>query len=137
MEQHENRKGNLRGVEGQKHNRGSGMNDLFSKAIDARDAGIEKAFEAQDRKDPAWVERAYNAIVEIAKRSETVHVDDVLSTFSNPPRHPNSWGAVWMRAIRNGVIARTGTARPCTIDPKKHAHNYPVYRSLVLERQAA
>lgn len=109
--------------------------DLFSHADrvetarQMRDAGMSLAAFAQDQKSPGWGDLAYAAIRDIAARQETVHVDDVLTEFSLPPHHPNAWGGVWMRAIRNGVIERTGTVRHCRTDIGKHSHLYPVYRS--------
>jgi hypothetical protein len=99
-----------------------------------RDRGISLADGAQARIAPHWRELAYEAIVEVARQQDTVHVDDVLRSFPFRPEHHNAWGAVWMRAIRNRVIASTGTIRPCTIDPGKHRHNSPVYRSLIYGR---
>jgi hypothetical protein len=43
---------------------------------------------------------------------------------------PNAYGAVWQRAIRSGLLAKTGRTRPSR-QPGKNAHEYPVYRSLV------
>jgi len=95
-----------------------------------RDAGMELAGEAQDNADAGWGERAYRAIVAVARSQPTVHVDDVLLVFADRPEHPNAWGAIWARAIRDGVIGRTGTVRE-TRDPRKHRHCYPVYASLI------
>jgi hypothetical protein len=55
--------------------------------------------------------------------------------FAEAPRHPNAWGAVWHRAIRDGVIRRSGEFRESR-DPRKHRHCYPVYVSQ-LQTQAA
>jgi hypothetical protein len=104
--------------------------DMFDRASSLRDAGMDLARFAQDDKSPGWSDEAYAAIVSIARRQPTVHVDDVLRAFSARPVHPNAWGAVWMRAIRDRVIERTGTVRPSS-DVGKHKHQYPVYRSLV------
>ena len=106
--------------------------DLFdhaTRAAQLRDTGMALAIAAQDNKLPAWSELAYAAIVSLAKRQPTVHVDDVLREFPLRPDHPNAWGAVWMRAIKNGVIFRSGESRPCLTDCGKHRHVYPVYRS--------
>lgn len=101
------------------------MNQL---ALDLRNDGMRRASQAQGTE---WARRAYAAIVSVAVENPTVHVDDVLARFGEAPHHPNAWGAVWMRAIRERVIARTGTVRQCK-DTKKHAHQYPVYQSLVM-----
>lgn len=106
--------------------------DLFNwaEATALRDAGMAVASAAQERDDPGWAHRAYMAIVWVANRQATVHVDDVLLHFCDQPEHPNAWGAVWQRAIRDGVIRRTGTVRESR-DPRKHRHQYPVYASLI------
>lgn len=83
---------------------------------------------------PRFADAAYAAIERIARRQSTVHVDDVLKECSIKPSHPNAWGAVWMKAIRKGLIQRSDRVRPCATDPKKHAHQYPVYESLVWRR---
>jgi hypothetical protein len=106
--------------------------DLFSwsKGAALRDAGMAIASAAQERAAPGWADRAYAAIVAVALAQDTVHVDDVRLIFKEAPSHPNAWGAVWTRAIKDGVIAATGTIRRTT-DPRKHRHSYPIYRSLI------
>jgi len=105
---------------------------LFDHALAQRrrDRGIALAADAQDRTTPGWGDYAYDTIKLVAQRQATVHVDDVLRIFNVRPAHPNCWGAPWQRAIKDGVIARTGTVRP-SADAKKNAHQYPVYRSLL------
>jgi hypothetical protein len=104
--------------------------DLFSDyGSQLRDLGMERAAS----RDPAWCERAYAAIVEIARRQPELHVDDVLRFFTPPPPHHNSWGGVWMRLVRNKVIEKTGRTRR-TRDTIKHAHEYPIYRSRIFGR---
>lgn len=105
--------------------------DLIELAASLRNTGMSLASDAQDRAVPQWSEMAYQTIVTLATRHRTLHVDQVLTAFPYKPGHPNAWGAVWMRAIKAGVIERTGQIAPCTVDPGKHKHNYPVYRSLV------
>lgn len=95
-----------------------------------RDRGMALAAEAQHRKRRDWSDRAYAAIHAIAARQDTVFVDDVLGEFASMPEHPNAWGHVWQRAIRDGLIAQSGRIR-ASADPKKHKHQYPVYRSLI------
>lgn len=106
--------------------------DYAARSVEAerlRDRGMAIASDAQDGTVPNWSALAYMAILNVSRLQETVHVDDVRAIFGHEPAHHNAWGAVWMRAIRDGVLDRTGTVRPST-DPKKHAHNYPIYRSL-------
>ena len=111
--------------------------DLFTWADGAalRDTGMTIANEAQERDAPGWSDRAYRAIVMVARYRPEVHVDDVLAIFREQPAHPNAWGAVWQRAVRERVISRTGRLRE-TQDRRKHRHQYPVYRSEIFANGA-
>ena len=80
--------------------------------------------------DPVWREYAYLTLLEVAAQRKTVHVDDLHAVIAWHPASPNAWGGVWQRAIRRGVLAKTGLYRPTRL-PGKHAHDYPCYRSLV------
>lgn len=102
---------------------------LFDWAKHRRDAGMTEAAFAEVFTNPDFGEAAYAAICHVARRQCEVHVDDVLRYLKVRPSHPNAFGAVWLRAIRDGVIIRTGTVRPCLSDPIKNKHQYPVYRS--------
>ena len=110
----------------------AGQLDLLEYARTRRDAGMSLAAEAEG---PDFAAAAYYVICAIAARQPTVHIDDVLAGCALRPHHPNAWGAVWMRAIRNGVIIHSGTVRPCRTDGKKHAHQYPIYSSLIQGRE--
>lgn len=115
------------------------MTDLFTfaDAKQRRDTGMARAAVAQEQKSPRWSEIAYAAIEAIARRQLTVHVDDVLRAGIPKPQHPNAYGAVWLRAVRNGIIQRSAETRPCTVDPAKHAHRYSVYFSRIHDPRCA
>ena len=102
---------------------------------DLRDTGMAAAEDAQERAAPGWPGRAYQAIVAVAKRQSTVHVDDVLAIFPERPVHHNAAGQVWMSAARNGVIKR-GKEWRHSRDRRKHKHLYPVYQSLIYRAEA-
>ena len=104
--------------------------DLVEMAEDLRNRGMTLAAKAQDHVEPEWAELAFQAIVTAARRQSTVHVDDVWPKVA-PPHHHNAWGSVWMRAIKGKIIEKT-TARRHSIAPRKHKHEYPVYRSLIV-----
>ena len=112
--------------------------DLFDWANGAarRDAGMTAAAAAQDRADGGWSERAYAAIERVAEAQSTVHVDDVLAVFDEAREHPNAWGAVWARALRNGDILRGHEFRESRT-ARKHRHRYPVYWSGLWRQEAA
>jgi hypothetical protein len=103
--------------------------DDYAQAVFARDAGMALAELAETMVQPDFSAEAYAAICHVARRQSEVHVDDILRFCKVKPSHSNAWGAVWLRAIKDGVILRTGTVKPCLSDPLKHKHNYPVYRS--------
>lgn len=109
--------------------------DLFDHAnaleILRRDHGMALAAEAQERAVPGFAELAYRHICNLAAENEEVHIDLFLRTFKLKPEHPNAFGSPWMKAKRDGIIKHSGRVRPCTVDPAKNAHLYPVYTSLV------
>jgi succinate dehydrogenase/fumarate reductase flavoprotein subunit len=112
--------------------RNDDQGDLFD-GVSRRDSGMTLAADAQDDKDPGWSDRALAAIIALAKQQDELHTDDLAAAFAETPRHFNAWGAVWMRAIRERIIERTGRYHAAR-DPKKHAHVYPIYRSLMRGR---
>ena len=107
------------------------MTDLFQYAQQQRDRGMNIAVSAQDAEVPRWSDIAYAAIERVARRQIHVHIDNVLAENVPRPAHANAWGAVWMRAIRNGIIQRSNETRPCKADSGKHAHRYCVYFSCI------
>jgi hypothetical protein len=114
-----------------------GQLDLLEWARKDRDAGMSRASDAQDRKVPGWADLAYAAIETVARTQATVHIDDVLRLGIPQPKHPNAMGAVWLRAIRNEIIQRSNQTRPCSVDRRKHAHQYPVYFSRICDPRCA
>lgn len=112
------------------------MTDLFTyaEAKQRRDTGVARAAEAQG---PRWVEIAYAAIERVALRQITVHIDDVIREGVPKPHHFNAMGSVWLRAIKRGIIQRSNQTKPCTVDPAKHAHQYPIYFSRICDPRCA
>jgi len=95
-----------------------------------RDRGMGLAADAQDRARPHFREAALVAIKRIALRQNTVHANDLYTEVLGEADHPNCWGSIWKEAATNGWIIMTDTTRQC-VDPKKHRHRSPVYRSLI------
>jgi hypothetical protein len=110
---------------------------LFDWAAHNRDIGMVEAEFAETLVNPDFAETAYAAICHVARRQCEVHIDDLIRYLKVKPSHPNCMGAIWLRAIKNGDIVRTGTIRPCVSDAGKHKHNYPVYRSGLFHGRAA
>ncbi len=107
------------------------MDSVAFKAAAARDAGMIEAEFAEIISGSQYTDALYAAICQVARRQAEVHVDAVLPLVKIKPAHPNAAGMVWVRAIRDGVIQRTGNVRHCKADKAKNMHAYPVYRSLV------
>lgn len=110
---------------------------LFDWAAEARDAGMAEAAFAETLVNPDFAEVAYAAICHVARRQAELHVDDILRFCKVKPSHYNAWGAVWMRAIKDGTIIKTGRVRPCMSDPLKHRHSSPIYLSGVFHGRRA
>jgi hypothetical protein len=104
--------------------------DLFdyAESVRRRDEGMRLAA----AHSPRFADEAFEAIKRVALRQVHVHVDDIIAECTARPAHPNAWGQVWTRAIREGVIQRTNQTRPSR-DPAKHAHRYAVYFSLIFD----
>ena len=113
---------------------------LFDWAEHRRDVGMIEAEFAETLVNPDFAETAYAAICHVARMQCEVHVDHVLAYCKVRPSHPNAWGAVWMCAIKEGVILKSDSDRfrPCESDPGKHKHQYRVYTSgLFFARKSA
>lgn len=95
-----------------------------------RDEGMALAAHAQGQR---WSDMAYAAIKAVAQRQVHVSINDVLREGTPEPVHPNAWGHVWLRAIREGIIQRTNQTVLCTVHKRKHAHRYPVYFSRIYD----
>lgn len=114
------------------------MSDLFSwqsekEAARLRDDGMSRAAAGQENRMPGFSDLAYAALLELARHQPEIHIDHFLQFFPLRPEQPNAFGAVWMRAARNCVIEKTGRTRRCATDTRKHAHDYPIYRSLIFK----
>lgn len=89
------------------------------------------AADAQDRARPEFREMALQAIQQVAMLQEFVHVNDVLMQLGDErPTHPNCWGSIWREATKNDWIIMTDRTKQC-VDPRKHRHRSPIYRSLI------
>jgi predicted phosphoadenosine phosphosulfate sulfurtransferase len=109
--------------------------DLMS-GRERREVGMDLASAAQGT---AWGTYAYGLLEGLAAELEEVHTDDLARVIEWHPRTGNSMGSVWRRAVVAGLIRKSGRTRPSK-QPGKHAHDYPIYESLVFKgkgREAA
>lgn len=101
----------------------------MSLAVKLRDEGMAQAASHA----PRFSDAAYAAIERIDRRQLVLFTDDLTDELKGlKPQHPNAFGAVWMRAIRAGLIQRTTETR-ASRDPAKHSHACPIYFSLVFD----
>jgi len=102
---------------------------IAREAVRLRDVGMVEAELAETLTGSNFSELAYAAICHVARRQSEVHIDDLLRYLKVRPSHPNCMGQIWRRAIKDGVLLKTNTIRPCLSDKGKHLHAYPVYAS--------
>lgn len=116
-----------------------GMKDLFGDTpyvppgIAARDRGMARASDNAERSDPGFGEKAVNVLRDLATKQDTVHIDDFLRATDLRPSSPNAMGAVWVSAIKRGIIKHSGRVKNCVSDDKKHRHKYPIYDSMIFK----
>jgi hypothetical protein len=96
----------------------------------ARDAGIATAAAHADRIDPTWRQRAYDALVAYASRHRdgfTIEqVRQSLGAELELPPSLRAWGAIALRAQREGIIERAGFTE--ATDPKVHLNLVTLWR---------
>ncbi len=107
------------------------LGPLFEHAAAAeaakRDEGIARATSGQPI---GWPEYAYETLVALAREQPTVFVDDYYARLTWFGDHPNAMGGIWTKAMRAGVLVKSGKERPTRL-PGKNAHPYPIYTSLI------
>lgn len=107
--------------------------DLVDLAAQLRDRGASLAEHHADMVSPLWSERAYKALLRVARRQEKLFADDVRAELNEAPASPNAFGAVWLKAIRDGVVTRTHETIHSR-EPRRHKHRYFLYRSNLYRR---
>jgi hypothetical protein len=106
--------------------------DLMS-GRERREVGMDLAEGAEGT---AWSVYADGVLRTLAEELPELHTDDLNRCLELHPRHPNAMGGVWMRAIKAGLIRKSGRTRPSR-QRGKNAHDYPIYVSLVYRGAAA
>lgn len=92
------------------------------------DAALDRV---RDNAGPGWFDRAIQIVRDVALNHETFTTDHIRAWAkrSNLPeaREPRAWGSVMSRAIKSGMIVKTGEYVP-TLRPEAHRRPIPVYR---------
>lgn len=110
----------------------------FESARAQRDAGMQCALDHAADLCFDWPERAYAFLLDFAKYNATFQSEDVSDAskqvrgFVQPPTD-RAWGAIYTKAVRNGVIEHHGVAR----SRRRHASICILWRSLVFRGSAA
>ena len=100
--------------------------DLFTQAKAARDVALKRVSQAAD---PAWSERAYDAIVETARRLPEFISDDVWAVTDLESTHEDrALGPIFRRAARAGVCVKSDRVRPSV---RSHLSGKPIWRSRI------
>lgn len=103
--------------------------DAFAAEQHAADQAIARA---AANTDDGWNDLAYNAILSVARTTETFISDACWATGLPEPHEPRALGGVMRRAARDGLIVGTDEFRPsrrvgCHAMPRR------VWKSLVFE----
>lgn len=106
--------------------------DLLEYGESLRDKGTGLAADAQDRVRPEFGEIVKRYLRMIARRQEFVHQNDLHAVMIERPSHPNSLGSIWRACAhpKHGFLEMTDRTEKC-VDPRKHAHRSPLYRSRI------
>lgn len=96
-----------------------------------RDAGMLQAMHHAQDEDAEWPDVAYAFLVRYARTHEFFMGWECTAEANRlgygSPTTSKSWGALYTKAQREGVIAKFGSGN----DPHRHASICPRYRSLV------
>ena len=81
---------------------------------------------------PQWPELAFDFLRRYARANANFAGWMVVRSAANSPEFPDTstakaWGAVFKRAVREGVIACAGMTK----DPHRHGNPIPLWKSLV------
>lgn len=98
-----------------------------------RDAGMQQAIDHADTEAPTWSERAFRftkafAIMNKRLTSEGVRQYAERCGLPKPP-DGRAWGAVMIRAVRAGIIAKIGYTT--ALDPKVHCNPVTLWQSSI------
>jgi hypothetical protein len=113
------------------------QSDLFNGAPEdgpsLRDRGIAKAFDHANSVERQWGKKAYGILIHyiwLSSRGTGIFMTEDVRDYArgriSKPPDDRAWGAIIMRAVREGLIVRHGYARHK--DPSRHAGPSTVWR---------
>lgn len=101
------------------------MNTLFDQptATQLRDEGISKV----TAREQTWLEQAHELIARYpTNEANAEELRDFVGERIGDPAHHNSWGGLFIGAVRKGLLKSTGVYVPST-RPASHARRVPCY----------
>jgi hypothetical protein len=107
---------------------------LIACGREQRDAGIERSLISAERKVNGWSEIAYGYLLEyLATHAEAFRgeqIREAAHALGCPyPAHARAWGAVMMRAAREGKIEKLGIV--AVHNPGAHCANAGLWRRVI------
>lgn len=109
----------------------------FERARQERDAGMQRSVQKAERIDDEWPEVAYSFLTRYARTHEFFQgwevTRDAKAMGYGAPTDDRAWGAIYRRALQDGVMVVHGVGR----NPNRHASICPRYQSLVYVGGAA
>ncbi len=97
-------------------------------AVADRDAALEQVAENAEVA-ASFMSRGLAAIAQLPAGDWTGEdVRDRLTAAGIVPHHPNAWGALVSKAVRDKLLTPTGERRPMR-GPRSHARRTDVYRA--------
>lgn len=111
-----------------------GLNFAAPSGREARDAGIERARISTERKTPGWSETAYGYLLEYLATHTGDFRGEQVREFAHgrgcpQPAHKRAWGAVFVRAAREGKIEKVGVVQ--VENPTAHMANANLWRRVL------
>lgn len=76
----------------------------------ARDAGMERAKDAAERRQPTWGDVAYGLIERHARKHKLFTAEDftdAAADFGLETKDGRAFGSIFHKAVRNGIIKRS------------------------------
>jgi hypothetical protein len=104
---------------------------LFT-AKDFRDEGIQRAIDNANRKEPKWADMAYGFLLGFIMKHKEFMTEEIRESAEKLIPHPPSkraWGGVIVRAVKAGLIYRSGYRNTKNI--KAHCTPAAVWRSKI------
>ncbi len=95
-----------------------------------RDEGMAQALAHAQEVDESWPERAFRHLIDYAEVNACFISHDVTEGLPSPT-DDRSWGPIFVRAARTGIIKRVGFG----VSHRRHASPTPLWESCIYRTQ--